>query len=432
MTRTRLSPRALVSVALAAAILTALVASGCGGSDGAEGSAAQGGAGGAVATGSPSATGRVTGTPGPAPTPTRSPKATPAAGATTAAGSTGASTAGGSPALRVVFVDVGQGDAAVLRSGAWTGLVDGGPAGSEGAIEAALAKLGVRRLDTLVISHLHADHTGGLPALVAEYRPRRALVAGAVRGGLAAALRGAGTAVVQARRGLTKRFGTAKATVLAPGGLSGDANTDSIVLELDAAGRRVVFTGDATGAGETAAGATLARGPPVDVLKVSHHGSRYSTTTGFLAGARPRTAVISVGSNTYGHPSSDAVKRLRAGGARVFSTRRSGSITLTVTAAGGLRWSYARSGAQITRGISRGDSSSGTSGGGSGAAATSAAGAASSSASASGATTVYVTNTGECYHQKGCRYLSSSRIAMKLSHAKADGYRPCSVCDPPR
>ena len=425
----------LVSVALAAAILAALAASGCGDSGGSNASAAQGGsgAGGAVATGSPSASGKVTGTPGPAPTPTRSPKATPAAGATTAGGSTGAPTGGGSPALRVVFVDVGQGDAAVLRSGSWTGLVDGGPAGSEGAIEVALAKLGVRRLDTLVISHLHADHTGGLPALVAEYRPRRAWVAGAVRGGLAAALRGAGTAVVQARRGLTKRFGTAKATVLAPGGLSGDANTDSIVLELDAAGRRVVFTGDSTGAGETAAGATLARGPPVDVLKVSHHGSRYSTTTGFLTGARPRTAVISVGRNSYGHPSSDAVKRLRAGGARVFSTRRSGSITLTVTAAGGLRWSYARSGAQITRGVSRGGSSSGASGGSSGgAAATSVAGAASSSASASGGTVVYVTNTGECYHQKGCRYLSSSRIAMKLSHAKADGYRPCSVCDPPR
>ena len=45
---------------------------------------------------------------------------------------------------------------------------------------------------------------------------------------------------------------------------------------------------------------------------------------------------------------------------------------------------------------------------------------------------MYATDSGECYHRRGCRYLSSSRIAMKLSHAKADGYRPCSVCDPPR
>ena len=240
---------------------------------------------------------------------------------------------------------------------------------------------------------------------MAEYRPRRAWVAGAVR----AALRppsASCTTIVQARRGLTQRFGKATATVIAPGGLSGDANRDSIVLEVDAGGRRVVFTGDSTGAGEAAAGAALARGPPVDVLKVSHHGSRYSTTTGFVAGARPRAAVISVGSNSYGHPSNDAVKRLRVGGARIFSTQSSGSITLTVTSAGALRWSYACSRAPITRGVSGGGSSSGSSGGGSGgAAAVSAVGAASSSASASSGMTVYVTATGECYHRKGCRSL---------------------------
>ncbi len=410
--------RVILTAALAAVVLAAGAASGCGGSAARH----------RVPAARRGATATATRAPTPEPTRTKTPKATPTAGATATTGTTG-----GSPALRVVFVDVGQGDAAVLRSGAWTGLVDGGPSGSQGAVQAALARLGVRRLDTLVISHLHADHTGGLPSLVAKYRPRRAWVAGAVRGSLAAALRGAGTTIVQARRGLTQRFGKATATVIAPGGLTGDANRDSIVLEVDAAGRRVVFTGDSTGAGEAAAGAALARGPPVDVLKVSHHGSRYSTTAGFVAGARPRTAVISVGSNSYGHPSNDAVKRLRAGGARVFSTQRSGSITLTVTSAGALRWSYARSRAPITRGVSGGGSSSSSSGGGSGgAAAVSAAGAASSSASASGGTTVYVTDTGECYHRKGCRYLSSSRIAMKLSHAKADGYRACSVCDPPR
>ena len=112
-------------------------------------------------------------------------------------GSSGGSTAARSPrpkpspgapattALRAVFVDVGQGGAAALRSGAWAGMVDGGPSGSEAAVAAALAKLGVRRLNTLVISHLHADHTGGLPVLIRRYRPRRAWVAGSVRGSLA-------------------------------------------------------------------------------------------------------------------------------------------------------------------------------------------------------------------------------------------------------
>ena len=72
---------------------------------------------------------------------------------------------------------------------------------------------------------------------------------------------------------------------------------------------------------------------------------------------------------------------------------------------------------------SDGSSSSGASGGGSAAAA--------SAGAASGASRVFATETGECYHRSGCRYLSHSRIAMTLAHAKADGYRPCSVCDPP-
>jgi competence protein ComEC len=296
-------------------------------------------------------------------------------------------------------------------------------------VQAALARLGVRRLDTLVISHLHADHTAGLPGLIRRYRPRWAWVAGPVTGSLASALRGAGAKVVQVRRGLTARFGKAKVTVLAPASLSGDANTDSVVLLLQAGGRRVVFTGDSTGSGEVAAGASLARGPPVDVLKVSHHGSRSSTTATFVGDARPRTAVISVGRNSYGHPTEDTVLRLRGGGTRVFSTQRSGSITLTVTSRGALRWSFARSSAPLAHGVSKGSGSGGSSssGGGSGAA-TAAAGGASAAA---GGSRVFVTETGDCYHRGGCRYLSHSRVAMTLTHAKADGYRPCSVCDPP-
>ncbi len=256
-----------------------------------------------------------------------------------------------SPALRVVFVDVGQGDAAVLRSGAWTGLVDGGPSGSEAAVAAALAKLDVRRLNSLVISHMHADHTAGLPALIRRYRPRWAWVAGSVTGSLASALRGAGTKVVQVRRGLTARFGKARVTVLAPTSLSGDANTDSIVLLLQAGGRRVVFTGDSTGGGEAAAGVSLARGPPVDVLKVSHHGSRSSTTAAFVGAARPRAAVISVGRNSYGHPTNETVQRLRSGGARVCSTQKNGSVTLTITGSGAIRLKFTRSSGPLLRGV---------------------------------------------------------------------------------
>jgi len=357
------------------------------------------------------------------PSPARTPKTpVPSPSGSTKPGSTASSGAGkgaSSGATTVVFVDVGQGDAAVIKSGSWTGLVDGGPPGSEPAIEAALAKLGVRRLSAVVVSHMHTDHTGGLTRIVNEWRPRTAFVAGTPTSALAGALRGAGTTVVQVRRGAALRFGPARAQVLSPAGLSGDPNSDSVVLRLEAGGRSFLLTGDCTGRNEAAVGSICARGPPIDVLKVAHHGSRYSTSATFLADTRPRVAVISVGANSYGHPTPATVGRLLAAGCRVYTTWKNGTITFTVSAAGAMSVSFGRSSQPVKKATAAG-------GGASTGAATGAA-----SSRASGNTIVYITRTGECYHAGGCRYLSSSRIPIALKHARGR-YRPCTVCDPPR
>ena len=99
---------------------------------------------------------------------------------------------------------------------------------------------------------------------------------------------------------------------------------------------------------------------------------------------------------------------------------------VTVSAGGAVAWSFARSSAQVTRGVAGGGGAGSSAGGGS-------VGAGAGSVGGSGGDArVFVTRTGDCYHVKGCRYLASSRIAMKLEDAKAQGYRPCSVCDPPR
>jgi len=327
----------------------------------------------------------------------------------------------------VVFVDVGQGDATVIRSGSWTGLIDGGPAGSEPAIEAALTTLGVTRLSAVVVSHVHADHTGGLTRLVGEWRPRTAYMAGAPTAALAGALSGAGTAVVQVRSGAGLQFGAARAEVLSPAGLSGDANSDSVVLRLDAGGKSFLFTGDCTGPNEAAVGSICARGPPIDVLKVAHHGSRYSTSAGFLGEARPKVAVICVGPNSYGHPTPATVGRLLAAGSRVYTTWKNGGITFTVSAAGAMSVSFGRSSKPVKKATAAGGSAEG---GGGAAAGAAAAGAVAGGSTASGGTIVYITKTGECYHAGGCRYLSGSRIPITLKDARG-AYRPCSVCDPP-
>jgi competence protein ComEC len=322
--------------------------------------------------------------------------------------------------LRITFVDVGQGDAIVLRSGSWTGLIDGGPPGSAGAVAAALRSAGSSRIDCLIITHPHADHIGGLPGVIEQFRPRSVVYAGtgttATWRTVYGLLKSVGARFRKVRTGITLACGKLRARVLSPCSLSGQPNDDSVVLLLDDVGKRLVFCGDLHGPNEEAVGSICARGPPVYLLKVAHHGSAYSTSTSFLSELRPRFAVISVGVNSYGHPSPQTLARLRHAGTRIYTTQRNGSITLTLSTAGAVTWSFSRSSTPLVVTTARPKPSP------------------SVTTTRAGGTdpTVYITNTGECYHRAGCRYLSHSCIAIKLSRAKAMGYRPCSVCQPPQ
>ena len=188
---------------------------------------------------------------------------------------------------RIAFVNVGQGDAILIRSGSADVLIDGGPEGSDGTVAAAMKRIGMRDLDTVVVSHMHADHMAASDELSKAFDPERLLVAGRPYGQLKRAARSGGARIVQVRRGATYRWGAVNAKVLSPAGISGDANADSIVLLLEVAGRRLLLTGDLTGPNENIVAGICARGPPLYLLKVAHHGSGLSTDSELPRRHRP-------------------------------------------------------------------------------------------------------------------------------------------------
>ncbi len=273
-------------------------------------------------------------------------------------------------ALRVTFLDVGQGDAALIElpdGGVW--LIDAGghpnarslaaASAPADAISRALAIAGHDRIDLVAISHPHPDHYLGLAALTVPIgelwsaaEPDRATD---VRRGplpsfgeLAAALAARGTRIVHPPLGLARSQAGVELLVWAPryqpiagGPVTSGAdpvrtvNDNSLVIAIHYRGRALLFTGDLEAEGEellVSAGIERA-----DVVKVPHHGSPTSSSASLIAATRPSLAVISCGrGNTFGFPSRAVLARWQGAGARIARTDSDGAISVVVDAAGRL------------------------------------------------------------------------------------------------
>ena len=234
----------------------------------------------------------------------------------------------------VHFIDVGQGDAILVEVGDADILVDGGPSGAD--VLAYLGGQDVPDIDLLVATHPHADHIGGLDEVLGQYDVLEVWTNGATATtqayqDFAAAVGAEGAVERDARRGDSTRFSGVALTVLHPtDSLSGDTNTDSIVLRLSCGSVDVLLTGDATADSEASMVADASVELDADVLKVGHHGSKTSTSDAFLSAVTPTDAVISVGAgNTYGHPTQEALGRLAAHGATVHRTDLVSTVLLT-------------------------------------------------------------------------------------------------------
>ena len=241
-------------------------------------------------------------------------------------------------AFRAAVLDVGQGESVALCSGSEAALVDCGSSNSyvdAGSVAAdALQSAGIRRLSAVIVTHYHADHTNGLtevltrlpvdtlylPDIEDEYGVRDRLVSLAAH---------QGADVVFVTEPTRIALGEAVLTVYPPLLTTGDLNEQGLAALATAGDFDLLITGDMAGQTEQLLAQTYPL-PDVEVLVVSHHGSRYSSDESFLQAITPDNAVISVGDNRYGHPAEETLRRLQAVGATVWRTDQQGSIRIII------------------------------------------------------------------------------------------------------
>lgn len=258
----------------------------------------------------------------------------------------GAPIAPGSVRLRVTFLDIGQGDAALLESAdGHAAMIDTGPPEGRPHLREALAQRNVRALDWLILTHPHLDHIGGASDLLGNVRVAQVIDPGfphpiATYDRLLARIQELGITFVRAQTGGALALGAgAQLEVLQPhqpfiSGTRSDVNSNSVVARVTAGNVRVLFTGDSERETEERLLRENAGQLQADVLKVAHHGSRYASTPEFLAAVSPRYAVISCGQdNDYGHPHAETLQSLAQRQIAFFRTDLQGDVTLTTDGA---------------------------------------------------------------------------------------------------
>lgn len=237
--------------------------------------------------------------------------------------------------LIVSYIDVGQGDSIAIQCNSANLLIDAGPNTAVNSLLRTLKNLGIQRFDTLVATHPHEDHIGGMDRVIQDFEIGKILMPEVTTTtrtftDLLAAIRGKGLAITHPAPGDQFSLGGATCTILAPNSASyPDLNSYSIVVRLVYGDTSFLFTGDAQTDSEKemlAHNFTLKS----DVLKVGHHGSATSTSPGFLGTVAPRYAVISVGKdNDYGHPYIGTLRNLAAVGASILRTNLNGTVAIT-------------------------------------------------------------------------------------------------------
>ena len=259
--------------------------------------------------------------------------------------------------LHLVFCNVGQGDAILVSKGFNQVLIDGGP--DERVLECLSDNLPFwdRTIEMVVLTHPQADHLTGLISVLERYNVGHFVINNIVNDTerfwrFREALIEEGTEIYNPKVGDKIKIANMSFTVLWPqeklgnplvwkreasekvlgaSAYSGNFNETSVVLQFSFGKFCALLTGDIGQATES----QLDRVQPCQVLKLAHHGSKYSTSTEFLKKIQPDLAVISVGKNSFGHPSQEALERLASADAKILRTDQNSEIEIV---SDGKRW----------------------------------------------------------------------------------------------
>lgn len=338
--------------------------------------------------------------------------------------------------LTVTFLDVGQGDAAVLQCGGQTMMIDGGKAKASSYIYSWLKKNQISYLDVMVATHTDADHIGGLSGALNYAKVGTAycpVTSGTTKTfqSFVRYLKKQGKSITVPEAGDEFSLGGAQVRILGPTDPQAEGNNSSIVLKVTFGDTSFLFTGDAEREEEQE---LLESGYDLEstVLKVGHHGSDTSTSYLFLRTVNPQYAVISVGAdNTYGHPTEAVLSRLRDADVKTCRTDLQGTITAV------------SDGKKVTFQTERNADINTLGNAGPGQKdetvqknkAVSSAGKAAASDSSAEKTYVLNTNTHK-FHDPDCSSVSQMKeknkriVTESRDQIIADGYDPCGRCHP--
>lgn len=235
--------------------------------------------------------------------------------------------------LEVHYIDVGQGDAALLLTDEGAVLVDSGT-GESGEKVAAYVAARTNTVDYMFLSHPHEDHIGGASDVIDAVEVKNIIMPDMTADSvtfdrLLDAVENSGASLTRARAGDTYSVDGIEIELLSPSAEDdyGEANNMSIVMRADFGSTSFMFVGDAESEVERA---LLDRGlvRRCNVLKVGHHGSQTFSTEAFIEALSPEIAVISCGKNSYGHPHAETLDRFRRHGADVLRTDRDGTVVI--------------------------------------------------------------------------------------------------------